>query len=330
MAQPASTRSSLRLRSLAARGFHSEYLVLLLCAVYVLALGAFTPGFLTLGNAVNVLITLLPLFIVSTGQTVVLVGGGIDLSVGSIIALCSIAGAAVMSGDHGLLAGNAAAVPVGISAMLAAGALVGSLNGLAVTRLRMPPFIVTLTTMMFFSGLAVWLTRSKNIGNLPAGFNAIGGKLWLSLPVTVVVGCAAHLMLSRSLWGHWLFATGRNQRAALISGVPINGVVISGYVVSGLLAALSSVLYTGQAETGSPVLGQRLLLDVVGAAVLGGTSLFGGKGKVLWTLFGVLFIKLLDNSLNLLDLSYFSIMMVKGGVILFASLSDAFRNRAAA
>ena len=88
-------------------------------------------------------------------------------------------------------------------------------------------------------------------------------------------------------------------------------------------------MYTGQAESGSPVLGQRLLLDVVGATVIGGTSLFGGKGKVLWTLFGVLFIKLLDNSLNLLDLSYFSIMMVKGAVILFAALLDALRNRTA-
>ena len=87
------------------------------------------------------------------------------------------------------------------------------------------------------------------------------------------------------------------------------------------------MIYTGQAETGSPVMGQRILLDIIGATVIGGTSLFGGKGKVLWTLFGVLFIKLMDNSLNLLDLSYFSIMMVKGGVILFAALMDSMRNQ---
>jgi ribose/xylose/arabinose/galactoside ABC-type transport system permease subunit len=135
------------------------------------------------------------------------------------------------------------------------------------------------------------------------------------------------VILNRSLCGRWLYAVGHNARAALISGVPVNGVVLSAYTASGLLAAAASILYTGQAESGSPVLGQRLLLDVVGATVIGGTSLFGGKGRILWTLFGVLFIKLLDNSLNLLDLSYFSIMMVKGAVILLAALLDALRNR---
>jgi len=107
----------------------------------------------------------------------------------------------------------------------------------------------------------------------------------------------------------------------------VAGVTVSAYVASGVLAALASVIYTGQAETGSPVMGQRILLDIIGATVIGGTSLFGGKGKVLWTFFGVLFIKLMDNSLNLLDLSYFSIMMVKGGVILFAALMDSMRNQ---
>ncbi|MDW8310625.1 MAG: hypothetical protein RMK20_14720, partial [Verrucomicrobiales bacterium] len=123
---------------------------------------------------------------------------------------------------------------------------------------------------------------------------------------------------------------GHNARAAAIAGVPVGGVTVAAYVLSGFFAALASVLYTGQAESGSPVLAQRLLLDIIGAAVLGGTSLFGGRGKVLWTLGGVLFLKLLDNSLNLLGLSYFSIMMVKGAVILLAALLDSVRNRALA
>ena len=123
---------------------------------------------------------------------------------------------------------------------------------------------------------------------------------------------------------------GHNPKASLISGVPVNRVIVSAYVLSGCLAALAAVVYTGQAETGSPVLGQRMLLDIIGATVIGGTSLFGGKGKIVWTLCGVVFIKLLDNSLNLLDLSYFSIMMVKGGVILFAALMDSLRNKVGA
>jgi ribose/xylose/arabinose/galactoside ABC-type transport system permease subunit len=258
---------------------------------------------------------------------VVLITGGIDLSVTSIIALCSVVGAMVMSGDQGWLAGSPLAVPAAILAMLAAGGLVGLLNGVAVTRFKMPPFIVTLTAMMFVSGLAVWLTQSRNIGNLPASFNAIGGKTALALAVAALLGLGTHLMMARSLWGRWLYAAGQNARAAWVSGVPVGSVVISAYVVCGLLAAVASILYTGQAESGSPVLTQRLLLDVVGATVIGGTSLFGGRGKVLWTLFGVLFLKLIDNSLNLLDLSHFTIMMVKGGVILLAALLDVARNR---
>ena len=309
------------------RVFHSEYLILILSLLYFAGLAPFTPGFATSDNLANILITLLPLFIVAVGQTIVLITGGIDLSVTSIIALCSITGAAVMNGDNGWLAGNPAAVPVAILAMLVVGALVGGFNGLAVTRFRMPAFIVTLTTMMFFSGLAIWLTKSKNIGNLPVVFNAIGGKVWIAFPLVALLAAGAHIMLSRSLWGSWLYALGHNSRAAFISGVPVNGVIVSAYVLSGLFAAVASVIYTGQAESGSPILAQKMMLDIVGATVIGGTSLFGGKGKILWTLFGVIFLKLIDNSLNLLDLSYFTIMMVKGGVILFAALMDAFRNK---
>jgi ribose/xylose/arabinose/galactoside ABC-type transport system permease subunit len=323
----ASTNPEPRTTNLPLRLLRSEYLVLLLSVVYFVALAPFTPGFTSRGNFANILATLLPLFIVAVGQTIVLITGGIDLSVTSIIGLASVTGAAVMNGDAGWLAGSPLAVPAAIAAMLLVGALIGLLNGAAITQFRMPPFIVTLTSMMFFSGLAVWLTKSKNTGSLPATFNAIGGVTGISFAVVALLAVAAHVLLSRSLWGRWLHAVGHNPRAAFISGVPVRGIIISAYVLSGILAAVASVLYTGQAESASPVLAQRLLLDIVGATVIGGTSLFGGKGKVLWTLFGVLFLKLIDNSLNLLDLSYFSIMMVKGGVILFAALMDALRNR---
>jgi ribose/xylose/arabinose/galactoside ABC-type transport system permease subunit len=137
---------------------------------------------------------------------------------------------------------------------------------------------------------------------------------------------AAHLLLARTLLGRWLYAVGHNARAAHVSGVPVAGVTVAAYVASGVLAALAAVLLTGQAETASPVLGQRMLLDVIAATVIGGVSLFGGRGRVLGALFGVLFIRLLDNSLTLLDLDYFVIQMVKGAVILLAALLDAWRN----
>ena len=309
------------------RLIQSQYLVLLLSAVYFLGVLPVTPSFATRDNLGNIVVTMLPLFVVAIGQTIVLITGGIDLSVTSIMALTSITGAAVMSGDRGWLAGSSFAVPAAILAMLFVGALAGLGNGIAVSKLKMPPFIVTLTSMMFLSGLAILLTKSKNIGSLPAAFNAIGGKMLIALVIAAALGVAGHLMLGRSLWGRWLYAVGHNARASLISGVPVSGVVISAYVASGVFAAVAAILYMGQAESGSPVLAQRLLLDIVGATVIGGTSLFGGRGKILWTLFGVLFLKLIDNSLNLLDLSYFSIMMVKGAVILFAALVDSTRNR---
>jgi len=311
----------------------SEYLVLLLSVAYVALLAAFSAdfreSFFTQPNIENIIATLLPLFIVALGQTIVLIAGGIDLSVTSIIALSSVTGAMAMNGGNGWLAGNAAAAPVAVALMLALGGTVGLLNGVAITRFRMPPFIVTLTGMMFFSGFAIWLTKSKGIGDLPAAFTALGGRTWIAFVITAVLALAAHVMLSRSLPGRWLYAVGHNAKVAFISGVPVNGVIVAAYVVSGFFAAVASIIYTGQAETGSPVLGQRILLDVIGATVIGGTSLFGGKGKIVWTFFGVLFLKVIDNSLNLLNCSLFTVMMVKGAIILFAALMDALRSRLA-
>ncbi|MDO8542054.1 MAG: ABC transporter permease [Opitutaceae bacterium] len=314
-------------RATAARVLFSDYFVLWLCVVYVAVVAPFTPGFLTLENAGNLLATLLPLFVVALGQTLVLITGGIDLSVTSIIGLCSITGALAMNDDTGWLARSPMAMPVGAGVMLAAGALVGGFNGTAITRFRMPPFIVTLASMMGVSGAAVWLTQSKTINRLPDAFNALGGKTTIALVIALVVGISVHVMLSRSMFGRWLYAVGHNARTARVSGVPVNGVILGAYICSGVLAAVAAILYTGQAETGSPVLGQRILLDVIGATVIGGTSLFGGRGKVLWTLFGVLFLKLVDNSLNLLSLSLFTLTIVKGVVILLAALLDSLRTR---
>lgn len=311
----------------------SEYWVLYLCLIYFVVMCVVAPGVASPENFGNIFSNMLPLLIVAVGQTIVLISGGIDLSATSIIALASVVGASVMTGDGGLLAGSALAVPAGILAMLLTGALVGLLNGAAITRLQMPPFIVTLTTMIFFSGFAVWLTQSRPIYNLPESFVLIGKGTFFFVPyalaVALLVVALAHVALSRTLFGRWLYAAGANARTALVSGVPVNRAVTTAYVASGVCAAAAAMLYTGRLETGSPVLGQRILLDVIGAAVVGGTSLFGGKGKVMWTVFGVLFITLIDNSLNMLDQppSYFVIMMLKGTVILLAALLDTMRAR---
>ena len=309
----------------------SEYWVLYLSIVCFLALFPFTPRLASVENLRNIFSNMLPLLIVAIGETIVLITGGIDLSVTSVIGLSSVTGASIMSSDQGLLAGNPAAPAAAIGGMALVGALVGWLNGVAVTRLRMPPFIVTLTAMMFFSGLAVWLTQSRPIYDLPARFNELGQGAWLWVPNAFVIAgllaVSAHVLLSRSLLGRWIYAVGTNAKTSLISGVPVNRVITFAYIASGGCAAVASILYTARLETGSPVLGQRILLDVIGATVIGGTSLFGGKGRALWTIMGVLFICLIDNGLNMLGLSYFVVMMVKGGIILLAALMDAARTR---
>ncbi len=309
----------------------SEYLVLYLCIVYFLVVWRIAPAFGSLANVRDIFSNMLPLLAVAIGQTCVLITGGIDLSVTSIIAVSSVFGAAVMSSHNGLLAGSALAVPAGVVAKLATGMGVGLVNGTAVSRLRMPAFMVTLTTMMFFSGFAIWFTKSEKISGLPRAFVALGGGSVLFVPyalmITGALAVVAHMTLSRTVMGRWIYAVGHNVKAALVSGVPVNRTITFAYVASGFCAAVASILYTARLETGDPVLAQQSLLDIIGATVIGGTSLFGGKGKIVWTVFGVLFITLIANSLIMIGLSYFGVMIAKGAVILFAAVIDAWRNR---
>jgi len=324
--QPANGRSPVWLRALL-----SEYLVLYICVLYFLVILPFQPGIASARNLQNTFSNMLPLLCVAAGQTVVLITAGIDLSVTAVISMASVIGASIMTGDGGLLAGSGWAAPAGIAGMLVVGLLLGTVNGGLTAVFKMPPFIVTLTTQMFFAGFAVWLTQSEKIYRLPGGFNLIGYGRAFGVPYALLVAgpvaVAAHFLLTRTLMGRWLYAVGHNPRAALIAGVPARRVLIFAYAFSGFCAAAASVLYTARLETGSPTQGREILLDVVGAVVIGGTSLFGGKGKVIWTVFGVLLITLIGNSLNMLGLSHFTVMMVKGGVILLAALIDAVRSR---
>jgi len=300
----------------------SEYFVLLLTIALFLALAPFATALASQATALNILAALIPLFVAAVGLTVVMITGGIDLSIPAIIALTSVVGAKLMTGAHG-----AGTIAAGLAAMLLIGAAIGAFNWLLVTCLRLPPFIVTLASMLFFSGFAVWFTQSKNISSLPAGFLAIGKQLPVALGIAASLAAVAHFALRQTLFGRWLYAAVQNATAACISGVPVRAVTFGAYVFSGLCAALASIFLTGRLETGSPVLGREMLLDVVGATVIGGTSLFGGRGQIRWTFFGVLFLTLLDTGLNLMNLSQFAITISKGAVILFAAVLDAARRR---
>lgn len=337
-------------RFLAGEGF-----VLALVVVYVLAVSPFANGLLTERNAVNVLSNLWPLAIIVIGQSFVLILGGIDLSQTAVISVANTFGAlfiaqafapalfsdtvfwgSVIGEEGGALsdAGLGGTV-LAIVLTVVAGCLIGLLNGCAVAVLRMPPFMVTLGTMLLFGAVAIWMTRSENVTSLPPEYLAIGSTqgggvasfLTLSMGVAVVVAIGAHYVLSRTTYGAWLYAAGTSRRTAVVSGVPHTRMVISAYVISAGLAALGSVLYSSRLGAGRPTLGDDMLLDVIGAAIIGGISLFGGKGSVLGAFLGALFFVILSNSLNLMNLPFHVVWVVKGLVIVAAALLDVGRNR---
>lgn len=314
----------------------SQHLILLLCVVYWLAMIPLVPNWLSTASLANVVSGMLPLLVVAIGETYVLITGQIDLSVTSVMAMSAVVGASVMTGDGGYLADSAMAAPVGVLIMLAVGAAVGALNGFCVTMLGMPSFMVTLASMMFLSGSAIWFnashTSTSSIGNLPEAFVMIGGATigflpHLELVVVVMVTLGAAMVLDRTVFGQSLYAVGINRKAAEVSGIRVRRVMFGAFVVCGICASITSIFLTSRLATGTPVLARGMLLDIVGAVVIGGTSLFGGKGRISWTVFGVLFLVLIDNSLRMRGESDTIVLIVKGSVILAAAIIDAARNR---
>lgn len=338
-------------RRLAHRAMTSEHFVLILTAVMFVILLPVIPRLAAPANLSNVLSNFWPLLVIAVGQTYVMIVGGIDLSQISIIAVTSVMGAAVMTmgldpvifektvlwglvydETGGVFSGHVLSVPLALTVMVVIGALMGAFTGWIIATFDLPAFMMSLVALLFFSALAVYLTRSENVVNLPPAYSAIAGKgiggffSWSALIALVVVGIA-HFGLSRTVFGAWLYATGMNPDAARISGVPVRRVVTLAFVISGVCAAIGSILYSARLDMGRPAFGDNLnlLLDVVGATVIGGTSLMGGSGKILWTVYGVLLFTLLSNALNLLNLSFFTVFIVKGCVILIAAWLDVRR-----
>jgi ribose/xylose/arabinose/galactoside ABC-type transport system permease subunit/ABC-type sugar transport system substrate-binding protein len=280
----------------------------------------------------DIALAIVPLAILAVGQMLVLLIGQIDLSMTAVLGLSSILSASAMSGSSGAGGGRSA---VGIATCLLTGVVIGLFNGVCTAILRMPAFIVTLAVMMAGSGAAVWyastVSDTVSIGNLPRGFISLGYGTLVHVPITVLI-CLGVLtlvrfVLTRTVAGRWLYALGQNAEAARISGVPTSRLTIAAFTASGLCAGLAAMIYTSRLETGIPTLGQNLLLDIVGAAVVGGVSLFGGRGSVWMALGGAAFFCILDKSLQLLGLSLFIVLAVKGATILVATILDAYRRR---
>jgi ribose transport system permease protein len=289
------------------------------------------PSFLKGSNLLNVANQIAVIAIVAIGMTMVIVAGGIDLSVGSLIALSAIITVRLIrdlaGGVEASEAGMTACAIVAIAACAAAGAISGGF----VTLFDVPPFIVTLAMMLIASGLAFIVAENQSINQVPESIDWLGGDADLvGIPNAVVLMlllyAAAHVVMSRTTFGRYLYAVGGNSRAAWLCGVPVRRVVVASYVICGGLAGLGGVILASQFKSGSPTYGQTYELQVIAAVVVGGTSLSGGVGKMTGTLLGALIIAVIQNGMNLIGLNSNLQKIVLGVVILAAVLLDRLKH----
>jgi ribose transport system permease protein len=289
------------------------------------------PLFLTTGNLLNIANQIAIIAMIAIGMTMVIITAGIDLSVGSLIALSAVVcGLYIERVGEGLTAGTGQLWIGSLLGILSCG-LCGAVVGLTVTVFVVPPFIVTLAMMMVARGIALSLTGGESIGAIPASFTWLGRETSLGLPnavwLTIALYAVAHIAMTRTIFGRYLYAVGGNAEAARLSGVPVKRVVLIAYLISGLLAGVGGVVMASQLKSATPNYGEMYELYVIAAVVVGGTSLSGGEGKVIGTLIGALIIAVIQNGMNLDKIDPFTQRIVLGVLILVAVLIDTLKHR---
>ncbi len=306
-------------------------LALLIVMVTVLTDGSFAKP----ANLVNVARQISFEALIAFGMTLVIVTGGIDLSVGSLVALTGVAAALVMRAT--LDTPPAVCISAGLMAGCGVGALFGTTSGIIVTRFSIPPFIVTLAAMLIARGFAFIVCNGQPVYELPKDLIYLGRGFVLEsaigrvLPVPVLLlllGFAGfHILLSRTVMGRRVIAVGSNEEAARLAGIPVRRTKLLVYMITGGLCGIVGLLQDAKLMAGDPKVGEMWELNVIAAVVVGGTSLFGGRGTIAGTLIGALIIGVLNNSLNLLHVEHFWQKVVLGLVILLAALLDAALRR---
>ena len=299
---------------------------LMAALVVGVVLAVTNPAFATVTNLTNVLLQSCVVAFMALGQTFVLVGGGIDLSLAGVLALSGVLGADTLVHTESIF--------LGILVIVAVGLAFGAFNGIAVSRVKMTPFIVTLSTLVLTTGIAAMYTKGVTIGPVMRDFRRMGSASGFVIPIPVlmvaVTAVLAYLLLQRTAYGRMLYATGTNALAARSSGIPTDKIVFSTYLIGGFAAAMAGITLVARLGTGSSGMGgDILILDAISAVIIGGASLNGGRGTIVGTLAGVLLISLISNGLNLFGVSYFLTIIVKGVVIFLAVLIDAWRTRTA-
>lgn len=304
--------------------YMSELTTLIALVGLMIVITIINPSFLTTNNLLNLLLQVTANGFIAFGMTFVILTGGIDLSVGSSLALSS----ALAAG----LIGGGLPVPVAIVLAICLGGLFGMLNGLLIAYGKLAPFIVTLATMTIFRGATLVYTNGNPVTKGLSDsflFQFLGQGYIVGTPFPVIlmflVFVILAILLHKTAFGKAVYALGGNEKAAYISGIKLNKVKIIIYTISGMMASLSGLIITSRLSSAQPTAGASYEMDAIAAVVLGGTSLSGGKGRIWGTLIGALIIGVLNNGLNIIGVSAFWQQVVKGIVILIAVLLDRFK-----
>lgn len=312
--------SGTRINKINIKGLLARYNLLILLMVFIIIASALSPKFLTLKNFLNLIQQCSIPGIIAMGMTFVILVAGIDLSVGSIVALAGMIAAILIS--------SGISIPLAVLAALFAGAVLGFVNGFLSTKFNIPSFIVTLAMMVSARGLALLLTNGKPVFGLPESFGVLGGGFIGIFPVSgliwIVLTIIAAIILKYTPFGRNLYAVGGNPEAAHLSGIRVERHLISVFVISGLLSALAGVVMASWLTVGQPTAASGAELNAIAAVVLGGTGLFGGTGGVLGTFAGVLLLTIITNIFNLLGLASYYQDIFMGLIIVLALILNKY------
>jgi ribose/xylose/arabinose/galactoside ABC-type transport system permease subunit len=296
-----------------------QYGIFLAFGIICVVLAVTTPRFLTIPNLMIIGTQVSINALLAFGVTFVIITGGIDLSLGSMVAVTGVVTATFAHPDTYPLV-----VPILMG--LLTGVAIGAFNGLVITKSKVAPFIVTLGTMTIGRGLALILSNGRPISNLSDSFNFIGGGNVLGIPFPIVILVVAFVIcsviLNKTVLGRYMYAVGGNEAAAHASGIRVNRVKMWVYTICGLLSAMGGILLTSRITTGQPNAGAGFELDAIAAAIIGGTSTQGGTGTITGTLIGALLIGVISNSLDLLNVSSYYQQVVMGVIIIGAVVLD--------
>ena len=316
----------MNVRTLLSKNF-SNYGIPISLLIEIILFSQLSPFFFTADNILNVTLQTSIIAIIAVGMTFVILTGGIDLSVGAVVAIGGIVATSVLKMDLPFSIG----FPLACIAGIAMGALSGIFAGICVTRFNITPFIVTMSLMTIWRGACYIITDGRPIWGLPEAFGFAGGGRLAGVPVPTIVMiilfALAFVILRNMRFGRHVYAVGGNKEAARLAGINTNTTLINVYLISGILSALSGILLASRMNSGQPNAGMMYELDVIAAVVVGGTSLQGGRGSVVGTFVGAMLIGVLKNGLNLMNVNSYVQQVVVGVVILAAVMLDQARRR---